>query len=289
MAITTFIPKIWSARLLDALRKSQVAIGLCNRNYEGEITQMGDTVHINALNDITVKAYTKNQDIADPDELTTADTSLVIDQGDYYNFYVNDVDKVQARADLMDAAMTSAGYMLSDNADQYIFKIAATDEKANKTGLGTEEEPLYITADNAYETVVKMKVALDNKNVPRNGRYLVVPPEYEGMMLLDQRFASAEGAKAENRLETGLVARAVGFDIYVSNNLYKEAESDNYHIIASFRDAITYADQITQTEAYRREKGFDDGVKGLHVYGAKVTRPECVAVGTVTFKAKEGT
>ena len=57
MAISNFIPQIWSARLQEKLQHALVFGALCNRNYEGEIRQWGDTVHINTINDITVKPY----------------------------------------------------------------------------------------------------------------------------------------------------------------------------------------------------------------------------------------
>lgn len=280
MSIKTFIPQIWSARLLEHLRKNLVVANLFNRNYEGEIQQMGDTVHINQLAEIAVKSYTANVDIADPDQLSTTKQSLVIDQGDYFNFYLNDVDRAQARANLMDSAMQSASYGLADNLDKYLAGLLANGELVE--GLGTDEAPLYVNASTAYELVVKMKVALDKANVPTQGRYLLMPPDFEGMMLLDTRFAGGMGTRNEERLVNGLVARAAGFDIYISNNV-ANAEGEKYKVCASTIDQATYANQILNTEAYRREKGFDDGVKGLHVYGAKVLRPEAVAVATVNF------
>ena len=282
MSIATFIPELWSARLLDHLRKNLVVANLFNRNYEGEISQMGDTVHINQLAEITIKDYTANVDIENPDQLTTTDISLIIDQGDYYNFYLNDVDRAQARGDLMDNAMRSSAYGLADKLDTYLAGLLAGGTLIE--GLGNDGAPLSINADTAYALLVKMKVSLDKANVPTQGRYVLMPPEFEGFMLLDQRFASAYGNNAEQRLVNGLVARAAGFDIYISNNV-KNTEGALYKVCASTVDQATYANQLVRTEAYRREKGFDDGVKGLHVYGAKVLRPEAVAVATVNFVA----
>ena len=59
MAITTFIPELWSARLLYALDNAHVATNLVNRNYEGVIANQGDTVHINSIGAVTVKDYTR--------------------------------------------------------------------------------------------------------------------------------------------------------------------------------------------------------------------------------------
>ena len=50
-----------------------------------------------------------------------------------------------------------------------------------------------------------------------------------------------------------------------------------YSVTAQVADATTYAEQIIKTEAYRLEKRFADGVKGLHVYGAKVTNGKEIA------------
>ena len=280
MSIKSFIPEVWSARLLEHLRKNLVIANLFNRNYEGEIAQMGDTVHINQLAEITIKPYAANVDIENPDQLSTSQIPLIIDQGDYFNFYLNDVDRAQARGDLMDGAMGSASYGLADKLDQYLAGLLAGGTLID--GLGDDSAPLYVNASTAYELLVKMKVALDTANVPTQGRYVVMPPDFEGYLLLDQRFAGGMGTRNEERQVNGLVARAAGFDIYISNNL-KNTNGSLFKVVASTIDQATYANQILNTEAYRRERGFDDGVKGLHVYGAKVLRPEAVAVATVNF------
>ena len=282
MSIASFIPEVWTARLLEHLRKNLVVANLFNRNYEGEIAQMGDTVHINQLADITIKDYTANVDIENPEQLSTSSIPLIIDQGDYYNFYLNDVDRAQARGDLMDSAMRSSAYGLADKLDMYLAGLLAGGTLID--GLGNDGAPLFVNGTTAYELLVKMKVALDKANVPTQGRYVLMPPEFEGYMLLDQRFAGAQSARSEGQLTNGMVARAAGFDIYISNNV-KNTEGQLYKVVASTVDQATYANQLVKTEAYRREKGFDDGVKGLHIYGAKVIRPEAVAVATVNFGA----
>lgn len=267
MAISSFIPKVWSARLSDNLRKTLVFGSLCNRNWEGDIAQFGDTVHINNLADITVKAYTPNTDIADPEQLTGTDTTLTIDHGAYYNFYLNDVDAAQANSDLMDAAMRNAAYKLAEDTESYILSVI-------REGAGIKKSS-SIPDDDVYQLLVNIKTVLDEKNVPRAGRVLVVPSSIEGKLLLDSRFITGNGAFSEAHLAEGSVARAAGFDIYISNDLTNE-------LIAMTSDGVTFANQITHIEAYRREKGFDDGVKGLSLCGAKVVMPNCVYIHTIT-------
>ena len=283
MAVTSFIPEVWNARLLNALRADLVYTNLFNRNYEGDIRQAGDTVHINTITDISIKDYTRNTDIDNPEQLTTADQTLVVDQAKYYNFYLNDVDKAQALPGLIDAAMASASHGLAEAVDKYLAGLLAAASGTITTGLGSTSTPLTVTASSAYELLVDMKTAMDKANVPKMGRKVVLPPEFEGFMLKDARFA-ANGGKGENRLENGAVARAAGFDIYISNNV-PNTSGAKYKVIASTQESNTYAEQLVKTEAYRREKGFDDGVKGLLVYGAKIIRPAAVAVATVNFTA----
>lgn len=269
MAVDTFVPELWSAILLKGLEASHVATNLVNRDYEGEIRNAGDTVHINSFSPVTIKGYTKNSDIEEAERLTTTDQTLVINQSKYFNFGLDDVDKAQALGGLMERAMRSAAYGLADAADKFLFKTMAA---GAETTIGTSSTAaVQLTAANIYEEIVKVGVALDKKNVPSEGRWIVLPPEAKGLLLLEDRFVSTGGAKAEEVIRKGYIGEVAGFEVFISNNLSSGAGQE-VNILAGTREATTYAEQIIKTEAYRKEKGFEDGVKGLHVYGAKVTQ-----------------
>ena len=120
MAITTFIPELWNARLLYALEKNHVATNVVNRNYEGEIKNAGDTVHINTLGAVAVRSYAQGTDLT-YDALSTTDQTLVIDQQKYFAFALDDVDKAQAAGDIMDVAMGRAAYSLADVSDAFLY------------------------------------------------------------------------------------------------------------------------------------------------------------------------
>lgn len=275
MAITTFIPELWSARLMYALDKSHVAASLVNRDYEGTIRQQGDTVHINTIGAVTVNNYTRNTDIEDPEVLTTTDQTLEISQAKYFNFQIDDVDAAQAAGNIMDTAMGRAAYALNDVSDSYLLGlIAAGADSGNILGSSTA---VSLTADNVYNNIVDLRTVLDKANVPNNGRYIVVPPEVYGLLLKDDRFVKAtDGGTANNTLLNGNVGSVAGFTVYMSNNV--PFSTDTWSIPASVASSTTYAEQIVSTEAYRMEKRFADAVKGLHVYGAKVTDGKAIAV-----------
>lgn len=277
MAITTFIPELWSARLIAALEKAHVAANLVNREYEGDIKRQGDTVHINTLTNVAVRAYTKNGSIT-ADTLTTADNQLKVDQANYFNFHVDDIDKVQAAGELVDKAMTNAAYGLSDVADKYILATmasgAATGNQIAKTAL---------TSANVYQKIVEMRTLLDKANVPTAQRAIVIPPEAYGLLLQDARFTGNGGAQGEAAARNGLVGQVAGFEVYISNNLPYNSGDSSTTIVAAVPSATAYAEQITETEAYRVENAFADGVKGLMVFGAKVIDGNQIATLVATF------
>ena len=276
MAVTNFIPELWSARLLQSLEKTHVAANLVNRDYEGEIRQQGDTVHINMIGAITVRDYTKGSDIVAPEELSTTDQTLVISQAKYFNFQIDDVDAAQVAGSLMDSALARSAYALKDAADSYILKTIA-DGLLTENTIGSSAA-VALTKDNIYENIIKLRLILDRNNVPLEGRTIVIPEAY-ALLLQDSRFVSGDiGSEA---LRSGYIGSVAGFEIYESNNCSKS--DSTYTITAQVRSACTYAEQIVETGAYRPEKRFADAVKGLHVYGAKVVDQTQIAGLLCTF------
>lgn len=276
MAVTSFIPELWNARLLYNLEKAHVATALVNRNYEGEIKNMGDTVHINTISPVAVRTYTPGTPIT-VDGLTTTDTTLVIDQSKYFAFSVEDIDAVQAAGDLVDTASARAAYSLADTADAFLLGVIAAAGITNANKLGTDAAPITLTASNVYEKIVAMRTAMDKANVPTAGRTIAVSPDVYALLLMDDRFTKNDYS-AESTVSNGFVGRVAGFDVYETNNLTAVDKSGTKSTIitAQTADAVTFAEQIIKTEAYRPEGAFADAVKGLHVYGAKAVRKECI-------------
>jgi coat protein Gp5 len=279
MALNNFIPQIWAARLLRALEKSLVygSAVVINRDYEGEIQGQGDSVRINSIGDPTISDYTRNTDISAPEALQDASQVLTIDRAKYFNFAVDDVDKAQMKPKVMDEAMSRAGYGLRNAADTYI--AALYSQAAAVTGLGDDTTPLVPTSTTAYEYLVDMGVKLDEANVPAEGRWCILPPWYEGLLLKDARFVSFGTEANQDHLQNGMIGRAAGMLILKSNNV-PNTSGAKYKVIAGHPMAWSYAEQIVKVEAYRPERRFSDALKGLHVYGSRVVRPDCLVVGT---------
>lgn len=283
MSVDTFTPEIWSMKLLSSLKKSLViaAPGVVNRDYEGEISDQGDTVHINSISRPTIGNYVKGVTQIVPEQLTSAQRSLVVDQAKYFAFEVDDIDRRQNAGDVIPEAMTEAAYGLRDVADQFVEALMrAGVQSANALGA------VFVDAANpgtAYDNlIIPLKVMLDEADVPTEGRFLLISPWVHGVLLRDDRFIRADASGTTTALRNGLAGNASGFEVRISNNL-PLVTGDDYSVIAGTPMATSYAEQINKTEAYRPEDSFADAVKGLHLYGAKVVRPDCLATALASM------
>lgn len=279
MAVDTFIPEVWAAQLLVALEERHVFMqdGLTNRDYEGDISAYGDTVNIGTLSDPTVATYTKNVTAINPATLATTNQQLLIDQSKYFAFEVDDVDARQVRnsGDLMNKAAMRAAIGLRDTADSFVATLMST----GGTALAAQD---VATADAAFLLLRRLRMTLNKANVPTDGRWVTISPEFEALILGDARFIDASRYGSTAPILNGEIGRAIGFRVLTSNNLPEGTagtppEVSNF-VIAGHPMAVTVAEQIVKTEAYRPESAFSDAVKGLHLYGAKVVRPEALVV-----------
>lgn len=281
MAITMFQPEIWSASLLSALSKSLVYAGApcVNRNYEGDIANAGDTVHIVSVADPTIVTYTKDTDLT-VQVLTDSEQLLLIDQAKAFAFEIDNIDARQAKSGgaLMSEAAARAAFGLADVTDQYVAGLMKTGVLAGNA-LGAVAVSTTVT--DAYDKVlVPMSIKLDESNVPSEGRFVVVTPAFYGKLLLDSRFVKANES-GTSALHNGQVGGAAGFTIFKSNNAPVGATTGKM-IIAGSNIATSYAEQISKVVAFSPEKRFADALKGLHLYGAKVTRNSALTTADVT-------
>jgi N4-gp56 family major capsid protein len=282
MSITRFKPEIWSAQLLVALRKTLVygSPAIVNKDYEGEIAEYGDSVRITSISRPTVGTYTPNSTTVTPEQITDSQRTLVIDQAKYFAFGVDDVDARQARGNVMNQAADEAAFALADVIDQYIASFYTGVQSANQISSLTVNSAT--TPSDMYDKVlVPLKVKLDKANVPTQGRYIVINPDGHGCLLRDSRFIKANEAGTDTGLRNGLVGRAAGFDIMLSNNTPNTSGSE-YIYQAGVNSALSFAEQINKTEAYRPQTAFEDAIKGLALYGAKLVRPDALATAAVT-------
>ena len=119
-AISAFIPQVWSARLLQAFRRAR-RWRRAVTDVSDEIRRQGDTIHVGEIvSSVTIRAYDKTRDIEAPELQTDYDDTFSVDQGNYFNIGVNDVDRVQSQPALLPRFTDEAGYALALEHDAFV-------------------------------------------------------------------------------------------------------------------------------------------------------------------------
>lgn len=303
MAIGNFNPTIWSAGFLVNLNKAHVHADVLNRDYEGEIQAFGDTVKISSIGRVTVRAYTRNAGLGGtdasptitaiqrPEILQGSSLFLTVDQQEYFNFAIDDIDAFQQKPKLMDKAMAEAAYAMANEVDQFVNETLQTGVSGTTNGTGNRLTARTIGVgagdDDFYELLVDLGVKLAENDVT-GPKWAIIPPWAHGMLQKDVRFTNYGTDMNRAVLENGLIGKAAGFELRESNNLSGATSGTLavaggvYTVLAGVKEAATYAEQIQSIDAFKPHDGFNDAVKGLHNYGAKVTRPFALASCEVT-------
>ncbi len=271
MAVNQFIPKVWSARILQKLQSTLVygQSRIVNTDYQGEISEHGDTVYIHGHSDVTVSPYIRNTTTLNYQLLNDERRSITIDQSDYFAVSHDDLDAAQVKPKLLDSVSQDAAYQLARVQDTYLANLGV----AGAQGLleGAAGAARQITAVNAYTTFVEASVMLDEKNIPETGRYAVVPPWMAAELLKDDKyFLKAKGDAILN----GQIGTIAGIAILKSNRV--PLVTSTYSVLIGHNMAISFASQINKVEGLRAVNSFADLLRGLTLYGGKVLYPEAL-------------
>ncbi len=274
MAITNFIPAIWSETLYNILRSKFIGAANCNHAFEGDIKEMGSVVKICGVGGIVVSDYNKNTDMSIPQTLSDTVVEFPIDRAKYFNFQIDDIDRAQASPKLMEMAMKLAATALASEADRYIYSLHSQVEK--RIAL-TEPKSEYLVEAilEALETIYEAGVSDPSDIV------IEVSPAVASILLRAKLELSSDNTVA---FENGQISTIFGAKVFVTNSIELIDDTDYvlHNCLIRSKRAIAFADQLSEIEAYRPEKRFCDAVKGLHLYGAKIIYPDeivCLEIG----------
>lgn len=267
MAITNFIPTVWSENLYEELHKQYIAVSNCNREFEGDIKHKGAVVKICGVGEVNVHEYTKDTDMEGAQTLSDTVAELTIDKARYFNFQIDDIDRAQSSPKLMNAAMKIAASSLANMADLAVYRLY--EEAGNKVSES------QATADNIIDLIIDARTKLYTKNVTDAHEVVAeVSPEIAALILKAKIKLSIDNGET---LETGCIGSIGGCKIFVSNNIITSISTGTgiktHMCIVRTKRAIAFAEQLSEIEAYRPEQRFSDAVKGLHLYGVKVVYP----------------
>lgn len=276
MAITNFQRTVWSAKIQRAL---ETITGLKNHSdyqFQGDV-KYAKEVKILGVQRPTIKTYVPGTEI-ELETPTDSSQMLKIDQMRYFNFAVEDVDEAQSQPGLMNALSEEAGKGLAEEADKYIAKIVKDGVESTDADEKIASADVTITKSNAISTLEDALAVLYTNNVKTTEElYYEVTPKVFTLLRQSLTELFTENVEMSKK---GVVGRYGNALISVENNLPEittgsgETATTKKILILRTKKAVAYVGQIDKTEAYRPQDAFQDAIKALFVFGAKVVRPK---------------
>jgi len=308
-----FAPQIFSQKVLKFFRRASVAEDITNTDYTGEIENFGDTVNIIKEPTITVSQYTRGS-VVNTQNLADDQITLTVDQANAFAFKIDDIEERHSHVNFEALATSSGAFSLKRKYDANVLQsladgagIAGADDASLSGGLtttdstiGTASVPINVETDDAgINLMLKMARLMDDQSVPEENRWFVAPPIfYEKMFQAGNKIAEVQvTGDASSNLRNGLATPGTlaGFTCYKSTALNSTGGTDQVTmtglatdaseniVMAGHISAAATASHIAKTEVVRSTESFSDVVRGLHVFGRKVLRPEALVRGVIDF------
>lgn len=301
----TFIPRLWSSKMLVRFFETTVLGEITNTNWQGEIGGLGDTIRILKMPDVAVNDYQVGQSLTYP-VMTPDYIDLNIDRGKAFTFQISDVLAYQSTPNLMDTFTTMATEQMAVAIDREVLlnsfntgvaanKGTGAGAKSGSMNLGTDNAPVAATPANALQMLINLSTVLDEQNIPSSNRWIVISPYFRNLLFQsDLKMVYVTGDDG-SPLRTGKIGMIDRFTVYVSNQLPTALAGQDFFgnaqagalkrgaILAGHTEAITFATQYSKMETLRNTNDFGDLVRGLQVYGYRTVQPTALALGLIAM------
>lgn len=310
----SFIPTLWSGKLLAKFYQNTMLSEIANTDYEGELQNQGDTIRIRLAPSIQINDYEVGSNLQ-YEVPTPIFQDMQINKGKYFGVQVSDVLSYQADMDLMNMFTEDAAKQLKIEIENEVFFNSFVSEGPDAANegttageiseaydLGNDTNPVdQSNADNILNTILRMSVVLDEQNVPEDGRWLVISP-FDRQLLMRSNIAQADFmGDNSSTIRTGRIGTIDRFSVYVSNLLPRadagrafvpglanpsdgatvSSAKKRRMMVAGTNHAMSFAMTVNKTEPLRNQTDFGDIVRGLAIYGRKVVKPEALAISVV--------
>lgn len=211
----------------------------------------------------------------DEDKINTTGIKMLFDKAKYFAVAVDDIDRVQATAELLMPITDEGAYAIKKDVETAILAEAVAGAKAENVIGSAGAKKSIAKPEDAYDYIVALGEKLDNEVVPVMGRYLLAKPEFVNLLAKDARVLLHANQQV---LPNGITTIDIN-GITVVKNTFVPANQ----VIVMHNSAVAFAKQIDELETYRSQSAFADVVRGLVNYGVKTLRPEAIAVLNYTI------
>lgn len=271
MAITNFQQTIWSKKIQMQLETITSLKNHCDFQFEGDI-KYAKEVKILGVNRPTIRTYVPGTALT-REAGTDSSQLLRINQYRYFDFEVEDIDKAQSVPGLIESLTKEATLGLSEEADKYVASLMVTEAAGTSVAKAAATDISGVTDGGIALLEGGFKKLYENNCKINDSYYLEITPEWYTIL---RPYIIELDTNNSDLIKKGFVGTYGNAKISIENLLGTATVSSQTCKLACLRTskAIAFAGQIDKVEAYRPHDAFQDALKGLYVFGAKVVRPE---------------
>jgi hypothetical protein len=303
LAVSGFIPAIWSGKLVEKFYASTVLAAISNTDYEGEIKNQGDTVKIRTKPTISIHDY-RADGVLNLDRPSGNVIELNIDKAKYFSNILDDVMEVQSDLNNMSMWSDDAAQQMKITIDREVL-LAILDGAAAKNrgttagqitsgiNLGVTTSPLALVPTSpgggqveVLDMLLRLGQALDEQNIPETGRWVIIPTWMSSMLKRSELRQAYLTGDSITPLRNGRIGMIDRFTIYSSNltpfGTTAGLAAGEYAVYAGHAHGLTFASQVNKVETLRAESTFGTILRGLQVYGYKIVDSTAIAQAIVT-------
>ena len=279
MAVTNFQQTIWSKSIQKELKTITSLRNHCDFQYEKD-SKNAKEVKILSVTRPTIRTYSPGTSLT-LEGLTDGSLTLALNQYRYFNFEVEDIDKAQSVPGLMEDASRQASLGLAEEGDKYVASLIEAAVEDGTNPIGQSSSVISLTKANAVAAVEDGFAYLYGKNCRVNDTfYLEVAPK---VFTIYRQALTELSTDNPEVLKKGAVGKINNAYVCIENLLPTGkvgtgSSDDTYYNVLRTDKAIAFAEQIDKVEAFRPQDAFQDALKGLYVFGAKIVRPDEIYV-----------
>lgn len=300
------IHPVVSQELLERFYATTIFGSISTTQYLGELKGRGDQITFFRKPEVSVREHIKDG-VIQHDTLEADTHTMVIDQAHEWSvkMAVLDESMMAMWPKFKAGMMESASHAMMNMQDRRILRSIYADAHVANQGaaagiqtgmynLGTVGAPLDITsAEQLARFLGRLQSVLNEQNVPREGRYVVLPLVAEQILRTSNWLAlvgNQGGYNPDQILNGRLPNKVMGFDVYISHNLETVVDPTTndicYYVIAGLPMATAYASVLENTRIIDNDKdSWDVFYQGLLAWGFDVIYPMALSTAYVTFDA----
>lgn len=300
-----YVPQIWTGLVMEKFWEHSILAKICNTDIEEPIKRGGGEAIIRKRPPVTTNDWIVNQDLVF-DASTDDAITIPIKFARYAAKRIDAVDLAQMDLDFIDITAEDMNNQLMEDemsdvisslTTQIITALGTDAEYISAPGSGTidrNKSSVYLdytavstsrsSADYIVAQIAKMRTIFNRKRLPQAGRFLLVPPAIEEILILSDQATWNISGQQNKPVETGEYGLKVcGFDIIVSNFVTTQtfdpdaggaaASFTGFCCLAGIKKGYAFARQVMDAD-FGFDLGylsFGKGLKLLDVYGCGVS------------------